>query len=1171
MNSTEGGEVGAIVTDVGQEVGDISLEIFQKDGEGQAPPHVEPEQISTDTQPEKPMEVEEELPKGLQIVPTMSEGSKPDLLENDLILSEVKEQVLKEVEEMKDMPNLDSSAVSTVDIENLLEPKDLPLPLPQDDLKPIITNVELGPVHDLQPEPEVTPGHEPEQENEHEHETETESEVPEESNPQVNMEDMKVAQEELRVLDILVCGSCHQVVHFVDAFVMHKPICKGKSNFHGNIAETKSQVWAFLLWKNAQSKLSQKTGTPSTESSWKLYQKWCKMPSRIREAWVAAGETVMNFSTFGYSKTGESVLKTPIKKPGENQKSDIMETNEEDGRKPVVMRKLVQRDPAGEIKEIRPTAPSNNKKIHEDIENIRNQLEDGDSSQDKLTDLDSFEAEAPRISFQKFLRVKPSTKEGVIGMDTVQEEEFVVEKIVSRRFNPRKKQYEYLLKWEGYPSEQNTWEPAENLEACQHLLKAFEESLSKQSASKPASKPTNVAVAKKTEVTQQQPGPSGLNSFGRPVRYSKQKALNQVKAWCGSIKPDDAELETLKRRAPVTDSEDEDDGVLKRLKSEFETDSEDSLGGRIYYNKAGGMSGIIKKSARGRGAGYNRNRIVQNGTSNPDNLAAVLGLESSGDEADGKKLALEMLNRKSLEKRVSSLSPANQQVLVANAKGVVKVDPSQVPNLSSGVYIMSNKSGIIKLDSVSPSKALSLKQGPVKEVTAIAPKPAMTSTITSGSVVMLNKQNQNTTGIQRTGILRKNTLTNMGRGGNSNTVIQRGIGRPSRPPGNIKITNPNTSGSAAARSNVNVTPSVKPKLPLKTTVTQEPQKKALEIERRVLGSKIGRGGFPARGGFKGRGGITIGGPPNNSISDTDSIGSKGKDKDADSIFRDMAQESQSSDSDPGIPDDFPADLPPIEPESPPRPLTLCPETGKVLSKAEGERTPEPTPPPSPVVIKQEEPEKPSTLIKQKEDQPFLSRVNSTKDNTILKKTLGRPGTTGSIVISPKKSIQEEEDNDSEFVTITGEDGLLYKVSKAELNNTLLVSGEDGQQCVYVTTGENGDENAAVLALGSTYSDTVAQLEGVNILGTEGEETQFYVKESEDGELLSLEVQGQDGSEDGQSQLVAQLVEAGEPAPGGGPRRVVLLLPDGNLMMTEVDEEQYAALELDKFQTTTEME
>lgn len=33
-----------------------------------------------------------------------------------------------------------------------------------------------------------------------------------------------------------------------------------------------------------------------------------------------------------------------------------------------------------------------------------------------------------------------------------EEEEFVVEKIVSRRYNIKKKHYEYLLKWEGYPS-----------------------------------------------------------------------------------------------------------------------------------------------------------------------------------------------------------------------------------------------------------------------------------------------------------------------------------------------------------------------------------------------------------------------------------------------------------------------------------------------------------------------------------------------------------------------------------------------------------------------------------------------------------------------------------------------------------------------------------------------
>ena len=35
---------------------------------------------------------------------------------------------------------------------------------------------------------------------------------------------------------------------------------------------------------------------------------------------------------------------------------------------------------------------------------------------------------------------------------------------------------------------------------------------------------------------------------------------------------------------------------------------------------------------------------------------------------------------------------------------------------------------------------------------------------------------------------------------------------------------------------------------------------------------------------------------------------------------------------------------------------------------------------------------------------------------------------------------------------------------------------------------------------------------------------------------------------------------------GGTRRVVLLLPDGNLMMTEVDQEQYDALDLGKWKT-----
>lgn len=131
---------------------------------------------------------------------------------------------------------------------------------------------------------------------------------------------------------------------------------------------------------------------------------------------------------------------------------------------------------------------------------------------------------------------------------------------------------------------------------------------------------------------------------------------------------------------------------------------------------------------------------------------------------------------------------------MANAKGVVKVDPSQVPNLSSGVYIMSNKSGIIKLDSVTPSKALSLK----KVSTSTTAKPLATSSSTPSSftpqsgiasstpqsgVIMVNREPVHST--PKSGIMRRPGAPTRG----------RPVGRP--PTRNLTSTrgsmpNPNT-------------------------------------------------------------------------------------------------------------------------------------------------------------------------------------------------------------------------------------------------------------------------------------------------------------------------------------------------------------------------------------------
>ncbi len=53
---------------------------------------------------------------------------------------------------------------------------------------------------------------------------------------------------------------------------------------------------------------------------------------------------------------------------------------------------------------------------------------------------------------------------------------YEVEKVVDKRRNPQGKD-EYLVKWVGYPSYQNTWEPLKNLKFVKDLVEEFEEKL----------------------------------------------------------------------------------------------------------------------------------------------------------------------------------------------------------------------------------------------------------------------------------------------------------------------------------------------------------------------------------------------------------------------------------------------------------------------------------------------------------------------------------------------------------------------------------------------------------------------------------------------------------------------------------------------------------------------
>lgn len=60
------------------------------------------------------------------------------------------------------------------------------------------------------------------------------------------------------------------------------------------------------------------------------------------------------------------------------------------------------------------------------------------------------------------------------------EEEFIVERIIKKRVVDGRT--EYFLKWLGYPEDDNTWEPRENL-SCEDLIEMFERSKCKEGGS----------------------------------------------------------------------------------------------------------------------------------------------------------------------------------------------------------------------------------------------------------------------------------------------------------------------------------------------------------------------------------------------------------------------------------------------------------------------------------------------------------------------------------------------------------------------------------------------------------------------------------------------------------------------------------------------------------------
>lgn len=273
---------------------------------------------------------------------------------------------------------------------------------------------------------------------------------------------IRKAQTEMLNMDVLVCGHCNNVFHFVEKFREHKTIQCSKSSTLKDNLETKPVIWSFLLWKASQINQDQ----AKEPNAWRLYQNWMKLDEAIKETWVVAGRTIQSFAKIGQGSLQEmpvKITKTVVDNSAEPVRGRQLVTNRVVNKTPMSQKEL---DASfNELKNSESSTPIGNKRPIIRSSPAKNVVRVG------TTVIQSKSGVIAREAW----RTIGNTPNG-----NVQTKEHRIEKILAKRFNPRQKEHEYLIKWENLSHENNTWEPASHLEPCPILLDTFEKQLARQ-------------------------------------------------------------------------------------------------------------------------------------------------------------------------------------------------------------------------------------------------------------------------------------------------------------------------------------------------------------------------------------------------------------------------------------------------------------------------------------------------------------------------------------------------------------------------------------------------------------------------------------------------------------------------------------------------------------------
>ncbi|XP_034482697.1 uncharacterized protein LOC117788140 isoform X2 [Drosophila innubila] len=936
---------------------------------------------------------------------------------------------------------------------------------------------------------------------------------------------IRAAQEELANMDVLVCGRCLRAFNFVEEFRSHKEddACEKENSNLKESLDTKPTIWAFTLWKATQ--LHTRKGSNSS-NSWALYQHWVKLEESVREPWIVAGRTIQSFGKIGHGQLQDMpvrITKTVVNPNNNNNNNSTANSNTSSSVSPT------RKSPAGKL----PTVASQLK----DTENERPKSKPGTPTPTGVASTPATTVGAAKNNNRIAIRVDPKTE---------QRSEEAVESIVAKRFNPRRRTHEYLVKWCDRSHNENTWEVMANLERVPYFLQIFEKQLARQKLKReksldalkrmqqekqPVDKSPNSGVGGKADseplsplsASAVSPNSSGV-AASRPSRTSKTKAMDQFKQWVnesgggeGSTSPSSANEDesateqdwstaettpmAIKRKLNHTDSSAEGSGLNASNESMEMEDLEEDLipSHTVKRLKNGGSSVQLNKPKIQSSLPTTPTRINGNSTTSAliekePKMGEIIYTDDSTSSGMFRKPEIPNSIQAKRQRTEGPVRYLSRSEITCNTRGIFRIDSSEA------------RTSAVSVATVPPAKRM-----------AVARASGNSSPVTVGQ--------------------RPHVLRTLGQGGAP--LARRPVGSSSTPTSVRQVATPARAGAQAGSGRMVVARSNTPQQRVMAggkAVT--PEQKILQLSKsgdlKVTRKVMTREDLLAQRAAQVR---------------------QQRQQHAQALQQQKQQQVQIQKVQQLTPlrqrtaNAAAAKVQPMQiememeqEELPQHQAQLCPITGKLIGQEE------------------------TQLQMEQEQQQEQQREQL---EAAAQELLG----------SEQQVLTNE---DGSALLVRGEDGTVYQVAgkNAEGQTILVTQGPDGeQQFAYVAAAEGEDQD--VLTLDNAVAEAVAAVGQQGDATADGEHILVSMTEEELAQHQAAVLQQQQQQEaapagstphtaqihittsdsDGQeAQIPAEVVQADLPSPGGT-RRVVLLLQDGTFMMTEMQEDQFKTLNI----------